>query len=258
MGLFTSSKKKQATAGYAAEASHGSPSFLALPLPCMDGFAGLPYQQASYAVSMPAFDHNDSSMSFAAEQALLAPPHPPQNYYQPPNIVVNQNYYFAAAPLPNVPETAIDKASTMASVPKGISSFPLGSVVNLATDMLPISMPHFFDDRPAAWHVHVHVPGTTLLNQGAALYDQVSSKFDRVVTAIDRDRYEGNENELFSYGASSPLAGPLVSSGPSGTRNRRKGQSTGAVSSLISGSYFAKVDLYANSKLPLNLPPMTL
>ncbi|CAK7229324.1 hypothetical protein SCUCBS95973_007182 [Sporothrix curviconia] len=248
MGFFSSSSRKQATAGCADTADHGSTPALTLPLPRMDDFAGLPYQQASLAVSMPALASTDHSMASPPSHDPFAPPYPP-----PPNIVVNQHYYIAAAPLQNIPEAVTNKAPAAATAPTGISRFHLGSVVNLATDMLPMSVPHLFEDRPAAWHVQA--PGTTLLNQGAALYDQLSSRFDRVMTAIDRDRYEGSEGELFSYGPTPQPAGPHT---PGGKPDYHKGQTTGVVSSLISGSYFAKVDFYANSKLPLNLPPMKL
>ncbi|CAK7224510.1 hypothetical protein SBRCBS47491_005576 [Sporothrix bragantina] len=254
MGLFTSSREKPVTGGYPDMAGHNSlPPVSTLPLPQMDDFAGLPYQQASHAVSMPAFSSTDSKMASPPKHVPSAPPYPPQSYYQPPNIVVNQHYYIAAPPLSNIPETASEKVSTAATASKGISRFHLGSVVNLATDLLPMGVPHFFDDRPAPWHVQI--PGTTLLNQGAALYDQVSSKFDRVMTAIDCDRYVGNEGELLSYGPTAPPAGPHV---PGNKPDYHKGQTTGVVTSMISGNYFAKVDLYANSKLPLNLPPMKL
>jgi hypothetical protein len=41
-------------------------------------------------------------------------------------------------------------------------------------------------------------------------------------------------------------------------KDNPKVQTTAVAGTLISGNYFAKVDMYANSRLPLNLPPLQL
>lgn len=250
MGLFSSAKKK--TPGYDDTAGRGTaqPPCQLYPPPHQYGAAPA-HPQAGYAAPVPARLGGDGGT--ASPEHALPPPYPPPNYCAPPNIVVNQ-FYIAAAALPGMPQVAVPPKSAAVA-----STLRLGSVVNLATDLLPMDVPHFFDDRPVpCWHDE---PGTSLVNQGAALYDQLSSKFDRVLTAIDRDHYEGNEGELFTYGPPPPPPhGPHATgfSPPEKKPDYPKGQTSGVMASLLSGHCFAKVDLYANARLPLNLPPMKL
>lgn len=104
------------------------------------------------------------------------------------------------------------------------------------------------------------------------MYDQIRSNFDDLITLIDRDKYVGNENNLFMY-QSHPVPPPPVESsqqvvlhkGTSKKNHKKeapkatsKAQTSVLASSLASRGYFAKVELYANSKLPPNLPPLHL
>lgn len=112
--------------------------------------------------------------------------------------------------------------------------------------------------------------GTQLLNQSAALYDQISDRFNDVMTLIDGDQYKGNEKDLFAWQPPSqapPHPTSVVKSGEKGlaktkqkskTKDQPKGQTTAVAASVISSNFFAKVELYANSKLPLDLPPLRL
>ncbi|EPE08623.1 lipase class 3 [Ophiostoma piceae UAMH 11346] len=202
--------------------------------------------------------------------------HPPPHtghYYYPPPIVVNQ-YYVASPGGPAFPYVP-DQKTLGSGTPAAVSKLRLGSVVNLATDLLPMNLPHFFDGEPPS----SHTPGSTLVNQGAVLYDQLSSKFDNILTSIDNDRLDSLEADLFSF---SPSAGsqavPAHASTPaSGTEPYyghaasiralprapskhapSKTQSVGVLASMRSCNYIAKVDLYANSRLPYNLPPARL
>jgi hypothetical protein len=118
------------------------------------------------------------------------------------------------------------------------------------------------DDGLPQWHAY----GTQLLNQGAALYDQISAKFDDVMTMIDRDKFTGDENDLFMYqqpNQTSPLPPAdathhsAVSKSGQGKKSKKdvtKAQIGAVATSPLIGGYFAKVDLYANSRLPSNLP----
>lgn len=124
------------------------------------------------------------------------------------------------------------------------------------------------DDGLPRWHAY----GTQLVNQTAAMYDQIFARFDNVMTLIDRDKYVGDENDLFIY-QSHPVAAPPieppsqqhivykghVKKGKKETpKEVAKKQTSALASSLASRGYFAKVDLYANSKLPADLPPLRL
>lgn len=188
------------------------------------------------------------------------PTHPPSHYqqlqpYAP--VVVNQHYYLSAPPGPQKSQAPHTGGSSL-------SKLNLGSVVNLAEGLCPRAViPQLFDDGLPSWHHY----RTQLLNQSAALYDQISSRFDDVVTLIDRDRYVGSEKNTVLYQPG--MAPPPPAGSPSGqapakgakkghSRNQPKGQTTALATSVMSDSYFAKVDLYANSRLPMHLPPFKL
>lgn len=144
------------------------------------------------------------------------------------------------------------------------SKWNLGSVVDLAEGICPrTGIPQLFNARLPPWNG----PETQWLDHGAALYDQLSAKFDDVMTAIDRDRYIGNEKDLFIWQPDPDIGGPA--SEPSSTdrgftkkpkkeRDHSKGQPGAIASTVISSNYFSKVELYANSRLPMDLPPLRL
>lgn len=100
---------------------------------------------------------------------------------------------------------------------------------------------------------------------------QLYQRFNDVMTLIDCERYAGNERDLFycqRSGAESSTSEVATTRGQLGVNLRKneprkqsghpKGQTTGVAASVISGNYFAKVELYANSRLPMNLPPLKL
>ncbi len=250
MGLFGSSRKKKAAAG---EYPPPGGAFLQ---PIASG-TGMLYQLPGHVAPMPQWP----SGAHAGPSAAAFPQ--PQSF-PPANIVVNQNYFISPIPHPAAPNTTVGgKPGAAGSV--GMTKMYLGSVVNLAADLLPMNVPRLFDDGLPAWHA----PGSTLLNQGAALYDQLSWKFNNIMTLTDRDEYDGCGPDSHLYRPPLPSAyahGGQASSVPAGhsmaqpvsTQDYPKGQTAGVVASLIPGNYFAKVDLYANSKLPLDLPPARL
>lgn len=190
-----------------------------------------------------------------------SPPSQPASHYQQLQpyapVVVNQHYYLSPPPAPR-------NAQAPQTGGRSLSKLNLGSVVDLAEGLCPrAALPQLFDDGLPSWHHY----RTQLLNQSAALYDQISSRFDDVVTLIDRDRYVGSEKNtvLYQPGMAPPPpigspSGPALAKGPkkSSSRNQPKGQTTALATSVMSDSYFAKVDLYANSRLPMHLPPFKL
>lgn len=125
-----------------------------------------------------------------------------------------------------------------------------------------------------------------------AVYGDICARFDDVMTLIDRERYAGDERDLFvcqsapqpsqsqpSLSAPRPPdqpsstdrwrnfggGGSSSSKKPSSSEKRlpghadpRKPQTCDVAAAVVSGSYFSKVDLYANSRLPVNLPPLAL
>lgn len=194
-------------------------------------------------------------------------PSPPSSHYQtpgpyPPPIVVNQHHYYLGPPPPGGPPVQHPPSTNPTS------KLNLGSVLNLAKEMCPgagILQKTIDDNVPG-----LQGCGTQLLNQSAALYDQISDRFNNVMTLIDGDQYKGNEKDLFAW--QPPTQAPphptsVVKSGEKGlaktkqkskTKDQPKGQTTAVAASVISSNFFAKVELYANSKLPLDLPPLRL
>ncbi|KAI0977574.1 Alpha/Beta hydrolase protein [Xylaria arbuscula] len=206
---------------------------------------------------------------------LLPPPVPPRGWNHPhpagspaqvpcqnqdprhyPPIIVNQHYYLNPPPPPH-PSNVYPSSSGVGTS----SKLKLGSTLDLI--QLPANLvSQIVDDGLPRWHTY----GTQLLNQGAALYEQISYKFDDVMTLIDRDKFLGNESDLFTYeqpGLASSLPStdsryhPTVSKAAAGKKKSKdllKGQANALTTSTITGGYFAKVDLYANSRLPPDLP----
>ncbi|KZL75054.1 lipase class 3 [Colletotrichum tofieldiae] len=219
-------------------------------------------------------------------------PQYPQRGQYPQPIVVNQHYYLHPPPAATAPAASHAGAGTnpysphgavagaSATCPSGLDKFA-GSMVTIAKDF---TSPHFLEEP------NFHPHATQLINSTAACVDQIAGCFNDVMTLIDRERLVGNEKALFSYqngGApSSPPPGPSgdgkrggAGAGAGGGRGARgekggsggakkrskekqssssKVQSTAVTASVVSGNYFAKVELYANSRLPMNLPPLRL
>ncbi|KAK8003886.1 hypothetical protein PG989_003605 [Apiospora arundinis] len=231
------------------------------------------FQPAGYLPPPPSWHAPPSTANVHAN----SPPPPPYQQHQQqdqrnyPPIIVNQHYYLSQPP------SSVCPTSTSYGSRTTTSRLGMDPVVNLADGMIPgtSALVHqVFDDGLPRWHGQA----TQLLNQGAAMYDQISSKFNNVMTMIDSDKYFGNEKDLFTYqqqpappgmgsAPSEPAAvtttrglhgAPKKSSG-SGSKDNSKGQTAAVASSLLSsGGYFAKVELYANSRLPMNLPPLRL
>ncbi|KAK3359428.1 Alpha/Beta hydrolase protein [Lasiosphaeria hispida] len=181
------------------------------------------------------------------------PPYQQQSAYPPP-IVVNQHHYYLGPP-PTQSESGRSQASN-----EPPTKLNLGSVLDMAKEMCP------GNEIIRSLDSELQVCGTQLLNQSAALVDQISDRFNDVMTLIDGDRYVGNERDLFAWqtaqssqsASSVGSASPKTTSKKPKTKDHPKGQTTAVAASVISGSFFAKVELYTNSKLPMDLPPLKL
>ncbi|KAI0871006.1 alpha/beta-hydrolase [Hypoxylon argillaceum] len=182
----------------------------------------------------------------------------PRHY---PPIIVNQHYYLNSPPNHPPPPHHLNYSNLYPSSGGGYTSsrLKLGSTSSLV--QLPAEVINqIVDDGLPRWHAY----GTQLINQGAALCDQISSKFDDVMTQIDRGKLTGNEDELFMYQQPSQISVsqsvdhhsvvPKGGQGKKKSKDAPKGQTTAVAASFITGGYFAKVDLYANSRLPFDLP----
>ncbi|KAF3771174.1 alpha/beta-hydrolase [Cryphonectria parasitica EP155] len=133
----------------------------------------------------------------------------------------------------------------------------VGSAVNLTNQVMPGVLPSFLDEGAGQ--------GIRMLGPGCAAADRMCDRFNNLMTLIDRDRYAGNEKDLFTYQpGSSPASSSTGAGKPKRDQQGRrehdhpKGQTTAVAAKVVSGSYFAKVELYANARLPMDLPPLKL
>lgn len=253
----------------------------ATPVPDQPWQPQPPPQFAGYAPGRPRTSAGTTCLtvpsgwvtSYPPSSYHYADPRQPGHHQQP--IVVNQ--YYLGHQVPATHRQAYGCATTNSVVSIG------NSVVNMANECLPASLqvrhlPHPFDDGLPAWHGY----GSQLLNQGAAACDQLGQRLNSVLTLIDGDQCKGNERELFTLNPVNPVgvppqtpktdvskkvARPSSKSGdkslkrPSRTNSsdkNSKGQSTAIAATVATGDYFSKVDMYANSKLPMDLPPLKL
>ncbi|KAI9864019.1 MAG: hypothetical protein M1813_003335 [Trichoglossum hirsutum] len=92
-------------------------------------------------------------------------------------------------------------------------------------------------------------------NQEAALVDLISNKFDNVITLIDGENFSGDEKDLVIH--ENPNLG-IRGGGATGTRAVSRGANTAFSTAITSTNYFAKANLYANSRLPPNIPRIKL
>ena len=88
-----------------------------------------------------------------------------------------------------------------------------------------------------------------------ALCDLISTKFDAVITSIDSEQFGGEEQELLIQDdVQSGIRGGWGLGGRQVSRGANRAIST----AVVGTNYFAKANLYANSRLPPNLPPLQL
>ncbi|KAI1371367.1 alpha/beta-hydrolase [Hypoxylon crocopeplum] len=265
MGLFGRSKKKQSLESPPSNVDHPISSIPPQPqVPPRQWHphdrpyqTPAPVQPAGYLLPQPPPLPPPGWNNTLPLGPTPSPQYRDQRHYLP--IVVNQHYYLGPPTSHPPPANPYPQSNGLCAT----SKLKLGPVVNIS-EIIPHQM---VNDGLPGWHPY----GTQLLNQTAAMYDQICSSFNDVMTLIDRDKYVGNENDLFMYQSNLP---PPPAAEPSQevvvhkgfpkkgkketTKETAKGQASALASSLSSRGYFAKVELYANSKLPQNLPPLRL
>lgn len=271
MAFFVRPKKarKETPATKPREKSRSPPQRQPLP----------PAQPQLLQNGLPGGPHQQHPPPFQPAGLLLpAPPPPPPPYtsYPPgayPPIVVNQHHYYLSAPPPLRPAPA---RPSLIHTP--IRELDLDSALDLAKDICQVTgIPRLLDGALPRWHGGC---GGQLVSRGGALVDEISDRFDNVLTMIDQGGYDGKESDIFAWQPSQgpvqqlappslpPPAQPPVNKtvaekglGKASKRSHKtehpKGQTT-AAAAVVSESFFAKVDKYANSRLPLNLPPLKL
>ncbi|KAL2259192.1 hypothetical protein VTK26DRAFT_7225 [Humicola hyalothermophila] len=222
----------------------------------------LPPPPPSHASRQP--DGWDQQPAHFQSAGLLPPPpgwtagsalyQPPRSY---PPIIINQNHYYLGASPPSS-----QVAAGPSTINTSLGKLNLGSAVDLAQDLYEATgIRRVLDDALPLWHGYAN----QLVNEGNMVTDQITNHFDNVLTMIDQGRYNGKERDIFAW--QPPLVPsvpvPVHNRGPPKSRTRDhkrehpKGQTTTAAT-IVSGGFFSKVDRYANSKLPMNLPPLKL
>jgi hypothetical protein len=220
-----------------------------LPQPSTSTFYQQPNQTRHHAITSPpnwTYTEQRPSTSSGYGQSqpqgwLVMPIHQrllpdPRNHNAPP-------------PQPPRPQKSIG----------AISKLNLSSMSNLLQADVPPCIPgaRILNDGLSP----LQMQGTQYLNQGAALCDQIASKLNEIITLIDGERFSGHERELVVHQQPQPM---WQQQQPENTnRAIGKGKSKGMVNNPVSSvltttNYFAKVNLYANSRLPPNLPPLKL
>lgn len=105
------------------------------------------------------------------------------------------------------------------------------------------------------------------LTRGVALFDIISGRLDNLITCMDEGAFSGGEKDLkITYQQPVHADGPSESTDRGGLALRGGGNAAKATASrganqaittiATSTNYFSKANLYANSRLPANLPPL--
>lgn len=122
------------------------------------------------------------------------------------------------------------------------------------------------NDGLCAWYGY----STQVLGSTINTFDEISYRLNNVLTLIDNESLAGHEMDLFACRqlmAPEPDANahskPSKKSSKDRDRERSNDKSKGqpaadVAASVVRGNYFSKVELYANSKLPRDLPPFAV
>ncbi|KAG9246955.1 Alpha/Beta hydrolase protein [Calycina marina] len=183
-----------------------------------------------------------SHVRFPPDQVGLA-----SSQQQRPSTSHGYDSYYAtnlqswAPPPPTSQQLLVATSHPLRSKKSALSNLRPGPAVNLLATSKAPDCPHLY--------------------QGAVLYDTLASKFNAAVTQIDNGCFGGDERDLAVSQQPHPVwqqEQQVSGYGESGQEKSKGIVSNGVSSALTTTNYFSKVSLYANSRLPPNLPPMKL
>ena len=166
---------------------------------------------------------------------------------QPPRYSVlfpPEQINIARRPLPSLhppPQITPETSSPSSVIDNGLTPTPIRPVIHPER---PVDDAFFEQQRPSPDAI-AH----------EALRDLISTKFDSVITSIDGEQFGGDEQELFIQ---DDVQSGIRGGWGFGSRQVSRGANRAISTAVIGTNYFAKVNLYANSKLPPNLPPLQL
>ena len=145
--------------------------------------------------------------------------------------------------------TLLPISSSPPPPPATTNGFPTASLVS------PLTRPAFDPQRHVDdIFVEQHRPSAETIAH-EALRDIISTKFDSVITSIDGEQFGGDEQELF---VQDDIQSGIRGGWGLASRQVSRGANRAITTAVVGTNYFAKVNLYANSRLPPNLPPLQL
>lgn len=219
--------------------------------------------QSTYDLSSGPTRYKDHPPQYPYQQygaPPLAPPGwmlaPPYTQPQQQPILIQNNYLLThAAPQPK------------GKVGNKVDKLASASVANLPSFLqgdLPNCIPgaQLFNSGVAEWQRE----GVQYLNQGAALSDLISSRFDSVLTLIDSDRFGRDEQQLAELNVGEQGQEPEPGTRDLAVMNPRHTSNTRAIDrgpqgigkAVSTTDVFTKWKLYSNSTVPGSLTPVKL
>jgi hypothetical protein len=178
-------------------------------------------------------------------------------YMQPQQqpILIQNNYVLAPPALQS--NVKVSKVNKLASA----------SVANLPSFLqgdLPSCIPgaQLFNSGVAEWQKE----GVQYMNQGAALTDLISSRFDSVLTLMDSDKFGRDEHELVELNVTDQGQEPVPATRDRALTTSRKTSNTreldrgpqGLGKAISTTDVFTKWKLYSNSMVAESLTPVKL
>ena len=155
-------------------------------------------------------------------------------------------------PLPSLrPSPQITPETSSRPIPPPVIDNGFPPILSITAPIRPVTPPErpvddtFFEQQRPSPDAVAH----------EALRDLISTKFDSVITSIDGEQFGGDEQELF---IEDDVQSGIRGGWGFGSRQVSRGANRAITTAVIGTNYFAKVNLYANSKLPPNLPPLQL
>ncbi|OBT95976.1 hypothetical protein VE01_06739 [Pseudogymnoascus verrucosus] len=245
MGLFGKSKKKDS---YESQQTYGQRAQSSYDLTC----DRRRYRDGDYAL-----DHRQQYQYQQYGAPALAPPGwmlaPPYMQPQQQPILIQNNYVLAPpAPQSNGKVSKVNKLAS-ASV-ANLPSFLQGDLPNY------IPGAQLFNSGVAEWQKE----GVQYMNQGAALTDLISSRFDSVLTLMDSDKFGRDEHELVELNVTEQGQEPVPATRDRALTTSRKTSNTraddrgpqGIGKAISTTDVFTKWKLYSNSMVAESLTPV--
>ncbi|KAI9155068.1 hypothetical protein HJFPF1_07635 [Paramyrothecium foliicola] len=269
MGFFT--KKKKVTKSHGTDHPHKPSTFFSSSPPNVYTTAAYPAHKSSHhlpAAQAAPFPYSQQHQNHGRNHRhhqpagyLPAPAPAPPPQQQP--VIVNNHYYLGTQPQsPPRPQTQTPERQQQCQL--GLGRFA-GSMLNLAKDVVPAQL---YEDGLSAWRGCNQFADST-----TAICGDLSGRFDELMTMIDQEKLCGNESKLFAIQPQASLDNNLLAPSTSlvpvsnergfgkssnQTKQKPKIQPTSVAASVVTGNYFSKVEHYANSRLPNDLPRLAV